>query len=130
MSLNPTESNEDDKVTHLPQSYNRRATDATAESFSNQSSLADEIDSKQQAFNYDPTQQRENMRGWVTLTIIGIYLLCILLLVGFPIAAIINHAKTLKESIEGFASIGSMLSSHVVPLITLVLGFYFASERK
>lgn len=80
--------------------------------------------------NYDPTPKRESMRGWVTVIIVGVFGVCILSMVAAGIGATLWHATSLKDVNEGFGSIGAMLSSHVVPIITLVLGFYFGSERK
>lgn len=116
---------QDEKVSDItPEIHRRRASDKESKTLTEIESNRDQLD------NYDPAKQREGMRGLVTAIIVGVYGVCILLLVIFSLIAIMSYSSSLKEANEGFGVIGNMLSSHVVPIITLVLGFYFASEKK
>jgi hypothetical protein len=74
-----------------------------------------------------PEQKREDTRNSVTKQIITLYVLCVgliivvgLLLVSFGQASSMASLKTLVE----------FLNILVLPIITLVLGFYFGSEKK
>lgn len=115
----------DEKISDItPQLQRKRIVGKESKTLSQIGSNKEELD------KYDPSKQRESMRGLVTAIIVGVYGLCILSLVIVGLIATMMYSTTLKEATEGFVTIGNMLSSHVVPIITLVLGFYFASEKK
>ncbi len=90
------------------------------------------IDFQKSAFQqkFSPEKHRENMRGRITVIIVGTFGLCMLAVVLTGLYKIADKSVTLEQAQVALKMLGDLLSSHVVPIITLVLGFYFGSEKR
>ncbi len=65
--------------------------------------------------------KREDVRSYVTMGIVVLYAVCIVAYVATAMLELTSSANL--ETVVTF------LHSFLLPIITLVLGFYFASER-
>jgi hypothetical protein len=76
-----------------------------------------------------PEEKRENTRGAVTSRIITMYVICTISIIGVGLGKVIFDSSPLKDQIESLKTLVEFLSVLVVPIITLVLGFYFGSGK-
>lgn len=79
-----------------------------------------------------PEAKRETMRGTVTSRIVWMYVICVAVII-FSGAAGLLFSKSPDQSaaiIESLRSLVDFFHALVLPIITLVLGFYFGSEKR
>lgn len=82
-----------------------------------------------------PEQQREATRGRVTHKIVNLYFISVGIIVLFGSGAIYygaraNNAEMIQLVISSMSELVGFMSVLVLPVITLVLGFYFGSEKR
>ena len=128
MSLDPPDKSNDIKaeVHLLPGAKPQKFTDEA------ELKLTDEIESNKLAFHRDfnPARNRENMRGIITAIIVIAYVACVFGIVAVELYKALKPDVTLDQATASLKSLSDYLSLHLVPIITLVLGFYFGSEKK
>jgi hypothetical protein len=85
-----------------------------------------------QELNRETTdEQREKVRSKVTLAIVWLYVACISMMVAAGVIAPFFHDPLLVDrTINSLKQVEGFAQALLLPIITLVLGFYFGSEKR
>lgn len=95
-------------------------------------SLESFVNAKAEALSDAISNRREETRNWVTIAIIGVYALSVLgiVITGLLIVIGIIGCQGQKDHFDLLKNIVEFLNVLVLPIVTLVLGFYFGTEQK
>ncbi len=76
-------------------------------------------------------EKREDVRGRVTLWIAGLYAVCVTAIIATGMIIILCvEPATLKRAMDALELLVGFLNVLLLPVVTLVLGFYFGSEKR
>lgn len=94
-------------------------------------SLANRIQIAVDSFDQEvrsASQKREDTRSIVTIILMIVYGIAIISLI--VIGGILLIVRCKEADLTGVLSLGDMLQKLILPVITLVLGFYYGTQEK